>query len=249
MNGVLVKNKTISSLWQIGPWNLLGYYNPLHMEDYLYDFFDLCKPRAEDAPQAEHKGRLLPQLLCDWLLGNSTNQELLECVNTTMQENPEFFKQNCPKKVITGITQYMFTPERFIKSIKLHPKGYSLFKKCRKMAYHSGKPVHRIFIVTNWDRESFALLRNKHEIGDMINSADGVVVSGDVHMIKPDPAIFEYLFATYNIDPDTETTVYIDDEFINIRAADSLGKKHLYPLHCYSFTEIKRQLRLLNIIP
>lgn len=249
LNGVLVKKHSITTLWQIGLWNLLGYYKPWNAEQYLFDFLDECEPRHDDAPEAEHNGRQLPQIMCDWLMGTKTCQEILQIVNTGIEENPEFFKTHCPKKLIAGTTNFMFTPERFIKAITVHKKGYHLFEKCRNLHYNSGQPVHRIFILSNWDAESFEHLKNKKVIGDMLAAADGVVISGAVGMMKPDPAIFEYLFNTYNIDPDNEFTVYIDDEYANIRAADALGKKQLYCLHCTSFNEIKKQLQAYRIIP
>lgn len=249
LNGVLVKSHTLSSVWQIGPTNFFGYYNPLHFETYLYDFLQLCESDHQFEILAEHKGQPLPPILCEWLNGTKTCAEILERISSAIENNPIFFQQYCPKKLIRSTTNFMFTPEKFIKSIRINKKGYRLFKKCRKLSYHTGQPVHKIFILSNWDAESYQLLKNKSKIGYMLHAADGHIISGNVHLIKPDPAIYELLFETYNIDPDKETTVYIDDELINIRAADSLNKKHMYNLHCTSFTEVKKQLRILNIIP
>lgn len=249
MNGVLVKNQPLTSLWQIGLWNLVGYFKPWMAEEYLYDFLELCEPRRYDTPYAEHKGEALPQILCDWLTGTKTCKEILAIVDTSIKNNPEFFKQHCPKKLIRGTTNFMFTPNRLVKSITLHKKGHFLFNKCRKLTYHTGQPVHRIFILSNWDAESFEYLKMDPKIGAMINAADGVMISGDVHLMKPDPAIFNLLFKTYNIDPDNELTVYIDDEFLNLLAAESLGKKQLHCLHCVNFTEVRKELQQLGIIP
>ncbi|XCP84339.1 HAD family phosphatase [Roseburia hominis] len=50
---------------------------------------------------------------------------------------------------------------------------------------------------------------------------DGVVVSADIHLIKPDPAIYRYLLETYHLIP--EECLFIDDRPENVEAAGKLG--------------------------
>jgi FMN phosphatase YigB (HAD superfamily) len=49
----------------------------------------------------------------------------------------------------------------------------------------------------------------------------GIVISGEIKMIKPEREIFEYLLRRYDLLP-TET-VFIDDHQPNIQAAQALG--------------------------
>lgn len=50
---------------------------------------------------------------------------------------------------------------------------------------------------------------------------DGVVISGDERLIKPDRAIYVLLLERYDLDP--ATTVFIDDRAVNVEAARSAG--------------------------
>lgn len=79
-------------------------------------------------------------------------------------------------------------------------------------------PQYRIFGLTNWSMETFPLARKKFEILQMI---DNYVVSGDVKLVKPDPAIFRLALDRFGIKAD-ETT-FIDDNPDNVEAAKRLG--------------------------
>lgn len=79
-------------------------------------------------------------------------------------------------------------------------------------------PRYRIFGLTNWSMETFPLARKKFEILQMI---DNYVVSGDVKLVKPDPAIFRLALDRFGIKAD-ETT-FIDDNPDNVEAAKRLG--------------------------
>ena len=52
---------------------------------------------------------------------------------------------------------------------------------------------------------------------------DGIVVSSDVHMLKPDFKIYEYIAAKYQLNP--EECLFIDDREENVDAAVRFGMK------------------------
>lgn len=52
---------------------------------------------------------------------------------------------------------------------------------------------------------------------------DGVVVSADLHKIKPDRAIYQYLLETYHLK--AEECFFLDDRRENVEAAEALGIK------------------------
>ena len=56
-----------------------------------------------------------------------------------------------------------------------------------------------------------------------MESFDGVVVSSDVKMIKPNSAIYEYILKTYDLNPCE--CLFIDDVKANIEAAEEAGIK------------------------
>lgn len=56
---------------------------------------------------------------------------------------------------------------------------------------------------------------------EIVEVFDGVVFSGSVHMWKPNPDIYHYLFEHYHLKP--EECFFIDDREENIRAAENCG--------------------------
>jgi 2-haloacid dehalogenase len=79
----------------------------------------------------------------------------------------------------------------------------------------AGVPVYAL---TNWSAETFGIARERFEFLEWF---DGVLVSGEERMIKPDPAIFRLLLDRFGLD--SGATFYIDDSPANVAAADRLG--------------------------
>jgi 2-haloacid dehalogenase len=75
-----------------------------------------------------------------------------------------------------------------------------------------------LYALTNWSAETFGIARERYRFLEWF---DGVLVSGEERMIKPDPAIFQLLLDRFGLDP--ETTFYIDDSPANVAAASQLG--------------------------
>ena len=64
---------------------------------------------------------------------------------------------------------------------------------------------------------------------------DGVMVSSDVHLIKPDARIYELLCSTYDLKP--EECVFIDDRPENVAAAERVGMKGIVVTGDYAVVE------------
>jgi len=79
-------------------------------------------------------------------------------------------------------------------------------------------PRYNIFGLTNWSMETFPLARKKFPILQMI---DKYIVSADVHLVKPDPAIFRLALERFGID--AADTTFIDDNPANVEAAKQMG--------------------------
>lgn len=76
----------------------------------------------------------------------------------------------------------------------------------------------RLYALTNWSAETFPVARRRFAF---LGWFDGIVVSGEEGVIKPDPAIFQRLSTRYDIAP--SHAVFIDDSPRNVDAAASLG--------------------------
>lgn len=75
-----------------------------------------------------------------------------------------------------------------------------------------------LYALTNWSAETFGIARERFEF---LAWFDGVLVSGEERMIKPDPAIFRLLLDRFGLDP--QATFYVDDSPANVAAASELG--------------------------
>ncbi len=75
-----------------------------------------------------------------------------------------------------------------------------------------------LYGLSNMSSATFAHLRARHAFWDQFR---GIVISGDIRLVKPDPAIFEHIARQYDLVP--SQTLFIDDVLPNIEAARRQG--------------------------
>jgi len=75
-----------------------------------------------------------------------------------------------------------------------------------------------LYCLSNMPASTFAYLKDSHAFWPHFR---GIVISGEVQMMKPEPEIFEYLLRRYELTPGN--TVFIDDLQPNVQAAKALG--------------------------
>ena len=76
----------------------------------------------------------------------------------------------------------------------------------------------RLLALTNWSSETFPVARATF---GFLDSFEGIVVSGDEGVAKPDAVLFRTLIDRYSLVP--HETVVIDDSAANVEAAAQLG--------------------------
>jgi len=74
------------------------------------------------------------------------------------------------------------------------------------------------YCITNFSGPKFVLAK---EIFPFLAGFDGVIVSGDERLLKPDHAIYHRLFDRYGLE--AADCVFIDDSRVNIEAARAVG--------------------------
>ncbi len=75
-----------------------------------------------------------------------------------------------------------------------------------------------LYAVSNWSAETFPISLQRF---DFLHWFEGIVLSGDVRTIKPDPRIYEHFFKRHAIEP--SQTVFVDDLPRNVETANALG--------------------------
>ncbi len=72
----------------------------------------------------------------------------------------------------------------------------------------------RLYILSNYPRASFERLP---ALFDFFSLFDGATVSSYLHLLKPDPAIYQALLTRFGLDP--ARTLFLDDTRANVEAA------------------------------
>ena len=91
------------------------------------------------------------------------------------------------------------------------PAGVDAMNACR--AHGKG-----VYLLSNYNTDFFLATRKRFSF---LQDVDGEVVSGFVHILKPDPRIYNLLIGRYHLNPDR--TLFIDDSAANIEGAAAAG--------------------------
>ncbi len=94
-----------------------------------------------------------------------------------------------------------------------------------------GVPVYGL---SNMSAPIFALLRSRYDHWDRFR---GIVISGEVGLVKPEPEIFHHIAERYGLLP--AETVFIDDHLPNIESAGRLGFR---TIHFADAAQCRREL-------
>ena len=100
--------------------------------------------------------------------------------------------------------------------------------------------MHKLFALTNWSGETFPYaLKNFH----FLQLFEGILVSGDEKVKKPDPKIYELMLERFKIIP--QNAVFIDDSMKNVEAAKNLN---INAIHFHSPVQLRQDLESFGIL-
>jgi 2-haloacid dehalogenase len=103
--------------------------------------------------------------------------------------------------------------------------------------HERGTPLYSL---SNFSAETFP---RAFERFDFLRWFRGMVISGEVGVIKPDPRIYEIMLARFAIDP--HQAVYIDDVAANIEAARPFG---IHGIHFTTPNALREELVRLALL-
>lgn len=217
LNGVLINTNSRAQRNLVGlrvilsymlkDWYKLRINHPSYL---LFNFIASLKPQdLNQIPAVDKNGVRLPQYMCDWLKGIITSSDLLEIVTKSIDESTLLDSE---KNLLHAASRVIFDPETFIKTRTVEKNGLLFAKTCKEQGY-------QVYAITNWDPASFALLQQKFP--EVFQLLDGIAVSGNAHLIKPDPAFYRYALKKFKLSADS--CVFIDDIAANVEAARHVG--------------------------
>ncbi|MFT4850415.1 MAG: 2-haloacid dehalogenase [Sediminicola sp.] len=98
----------------------------------------------------------------------------------------------------------------------------------------------RLWGLTNWSSETFPIALERF---DFFKEFEGIVVSGDEKMIKPNDDIYLLLLERYSLK--AEESIFIDDNYKNIVAANKLG---FQTIHFTELVNLEKRLQELGLL-
>lgn len=87
----------------------------------------------------------------------------------------------------------------------------SLLRRLKEVGYH-------VYGLTNWSMETYPMIRDSYEVFSLF---EGVVVSGEECLLKPDEKIYRCLLERYSLK--AEESVFLDDNADNVAGAEAVG--------------------------
>lgn len=112
-------------------------------------------------------------------------------------------------------------PERLHEALKKCTTGWMMCMKpipgAREFCSYVKENGYRIYVLSNASNTFYDYFLNFSSL----DYFDGMVVSCDIHIVKPDIRIYEYLFTKYGLKP--EECFFIDDMAANIEGAKKAG--------------------------
>ncbi|MBQ9746025.1 MAG: HAD family phosphatase [Clostridia bacterium] len=76
-----------------------------------------------------------------------------------------------------------------------------------------------LYLLSNFNQR----LRNELDYAPVLKLFDGLVISGEIGMVKPNEDIYEYLLRTYGLD--ASECIFVDDRADNLEAGEKCGIK------------------------
>jgi len=181
-------------------------FNNLNIKEQYFELLDEIPSSSEIT--IYHEGKPLPFIMNDWLNGTYNSNTIKPIIFNAIDEsdNPTSIKN-----LFKAITEYMFTPQSFAQSQVFLEPMINLAMQFKEQGY-------KIYILSNWDEESFEIIQQKHKVFALF---DGIIISGKEKLLKPQSEIYGRLLNKYKLK--SKECLFIDDERQNTEEATNLG--------------------------
>jgi len=220
LDGVLLTANKIKAFQEIGIATTLQYICTQWKLPCHSDIFNaLATAPAHSTFKAYNEGLCMPAIMVDW---QCATQSLIAVQLEMKRHIKNSTKTESEKNFLLNIVSMMTTPEKFISTRQIIPAGVALLHELKEKGY-------KVYVLSNWDASSFPLLMASFpEIFTYQNKAmfDGIIISGQVGMLKPDPILFEKCLTDFNIQ--ASDAIFIDDTIENIQTAQNIGIATIY---------------------
>jgi HAD superfamily hydrolase (TIGR01549 family) len=160
----------------------------------------------------------MPACLRPWLTGQCDGNQLCDDICLRLNDSNLTTIQ---KNFVKSSVQNMRT-DKLAEIHYLDKKAAKFICELLNSVDADGQPI-KVVILSNWDKASFDLVRQKfNNLFDLIGD-ENIVVSGHVGLMKPDVSIYQYTLNKYHLSP--EQCFFVDDTKENVNVAKSCGIK------------------------
>lgn len=102
------------------------------------------------------------------------------------------------------------------------------------------KGKYPLYGLTNWSAETFPIALKRF---DFFQAFDGILVSGEEKLIKPNRKIFELMINKFSLKP--ENCLFIDDNLKNVEASREFGIETIHFINPKDLREKLKEMKLL----
>ncbi len=132
-------------------------------------------------------------------------------------------KQDCGRSIEDAELELISKFPIYENQIKMYYKNHrKMIRKTFDTSIDALKNLKSLkincYVLSNWSAETFEGMIDDYPFLKLFN---GLIISGEHKLIKPDKAIYELAISHFNLIP--EKTVFIDDKIENIIAAEKLN--------------------------
>ncbi len=221
--GVLFKENKTGFAQKIG-FGTLARYTFTHWKNPGHTCLDMlatmsCDPTHQPKTEIKFKGRVMPQCILDLHQGTKTcsqaREEIHEYIETL--DNKGHFASRTEKSLTRDIITLILDPDQL-------PDLTKPIMPMVKLARQLKKAGNQLYLLANIPNELFQAITTAYP--DIIKLFDGVIISSQVNMVKPDTQIFSHLLNTYQLD--SEKCVLIDEQEESLAAAQKVGITGIY---------------------
>ncbi|SMC37180.1 HAD family hydrolase [Moheibacter sediminis] len=157
----------------------------------------------------------------DWNIQQDCGRGLEEATNLLLEQYPEHQNE---------IKMYYGKWETMLK--EMIPESVEILYELK------GK--YPLYGLTNWSAETFPIALKRF---DFFQAFDGILVSGEEKLIKPDRKIFELMMEKFYLKP--ENCLFIDDNLKNVEASREFGIETIHFTNPKDLREKLVEIKLL----
>jgi len=238
--GVLFSINKFRLCMDLGLLNIAWYMlkhrkNPL--DTFLTTLDEIAKNEDQDYFSIKYKDYRQPKCITEYNLGLKGSKEIKNELYEHIQrlDTKNYFKNKQEKQIVLDILNTISESKKISKTAKPMVKTIDLVKKLKT------QKKYKQFILSNIDSETFEILKKTY--AKVFALFDGIVLSCEAQLLKPNHLIYGFLTDRYNLNP--KQCIFIDDQQENINAAQEVGIKGII---YKNFSYVDKNLKDLGVI-